>query len=264
MHNAHLADPLLWRFYRRALAKADRVICVSDYIRRSAIAHFPDHADRFSVVFNATDPATFRPYGDAARAAVAGLLEVEAGARYLLYVGRLVPDKGVHRLIEAFGAIHARDPSTRLVITGSSFVGDAARTAYQRRLARMAAPVAAAIRFTGFVPHAQLKYVYSIADLVLVPSIWQDPCPLVVLEAMAAGACVIATRVGGIPEIVDDGVTGVLVGADDAGALARAASGLLAEPARRAAIGAAARDKIIAGYTWDRLVDELERVFETL
>jgi spore coat protein SA len=63
MHNVHLSLPLLRPFYRRILAKVDAVICVSDYIRRQAVVHFPEYADRFQVMLNSTDPDLFKPYG---------------------------------------------------------------------------------------------------------------------------------------------------------------------------------------------------------
>lgn len=258
MHNDHLSARLFRPFYRRALAKADRVICVSDYIRRCATASFPEHAAKFVAIVNATDPQVFRPYGDEALDALKDVVSFDPGCRYLLYVGRLTEIKGVHVLIEAFRKIHATQPETRLIITGSSFFGGAAKTAYEQRLVDLAAPVADAIVFTGFLPHDKLRYLYSAVDAVCLPSVWQDPCPPVVFEAMSAGSCLVATRVGGIPEVVVDGDDGVLVEPGDAAALAGAVCQLLAEPQRKAQMETRAREKMLRSYTWERLVGELE------
>ena len=184
MHNDHLTMRLFRPFYRRALAKVDRVICVSDYIRRQAVVFFPEYADRFCVVFNATDPDVFKPYGDEAVQQLEGVVPVEAGKKYLLYVGRLTPVKGVHVLIEAFREIHRKMPNVHLIITGSSFFGGAAKTSYEQQLVELAEPVNDAIIFTGYLPHEKLKYLYSMVDMIVLPSIWQDPCPLVVLESI--------------------------------------------------------------------------------
>jgi spore coat protein SA len=261
MHNEHLSIPLFRPFYRRALAKADTVVCVSDYIRRQALRHFPEYRDKFTVLLNSTEPSIFRPYGAEAAERLRAVLPLESDKRYLLYVGRLAEIKGVHVLIDAFRQLHAQRPETRLVIAGSSFFAGAAKTPYIERLVEMAAPVKDAIIFTGFLPHDQLKYLYAAADIIVVPSVWQDPCPLVVLESMSSGTCMVATAVGGVPELVIDGETGVLVTPDDAGAIVRAVSGLLDEPARQQRIEQRARERILADFTWERLVADLHRIF---
>ncbi|MEZ0232238.1 MAG: glycosyltransferase family 4 protein [Methylophilaceae bacterium] len=264
MHNDHLCIRLFRPFYRRALAKADQVICVSDYIRQSALRYFPEYADRFTVVFNATDPESFKPYANEALNALDGIVEIDEDQQYLLYVGRLNPVKGVHVLIEAFRDIHVRMPNVRLIIAGSSFFGGAARTSYEERLVKLAEPVSDAIVFTGFLPHEKLKYLYSAVDLIVLPSVWQDPCPLVVLEAMASGTCLISSAVGGVPEVVENHKSGILVAPADVSALANAICSVLEKPDEKNRIEKYAREKIVKGYTWERLVDELQIVFGTL
>jgi spore coat protein SA len=260
MHNDHLSIRLFRPFYRRALIKADAVLCVSDYIRRQAVAHFPEFANRFHVILNSTDPNIFKPYGDEALHQLEGVIRIEPHKRYLLYVGRLTPVKGVHVLIEAFREIHRRMPDVHLIITGSSFFGGAAKTVYERNLVKLAEPVSNAIVFTGYLPHEKLKYLYSAVDVVVFPSVWPEPFGLVMLEAMAAGTCLVCSDVGGIPEVVESGIDGVLVVPDNPGALARAVCSALREPETMRQMESAARQKIVMAFTWDRLVVELERI----
>ncbi len=264
MHNDHLSSKLFRPFYRRALDKADRVICVSDYIRRCAAASFPEHAAKFGVVINSSDPEIFKPYGLEAVNALSGVVNFDPSCRYLLYVGRLTEVKGVHVLIEAFQKVQVRMPNTRLIITGSSFFGGAAKTAYEQKLVKLAESISAAIVFTGFLPHDKLRYLYSAVDSVCLPSVWQDPCPLVVFEAMSSGSCLVAARVGGIPEVVESGVDGVLVEPDDPVALANAVCNVLEQPVMKAEMERRARAKMLQSYTWERLVGELEAEFEAL
>ena len=264
MHNDHLSIRLFRPFYRRALAKADRVICVSDYIRRQAVAVFPEYTDRFSVVLNATDPDVFKPYDDEAIRQLQGVIKIERNRKYLLYVGRLMPIKGVHILIEAFNEIHRRMPDVRLIITGPSFFGGTAKTAYEQELVSLAELVNDAVIFTGFLPHEKLKYLYSAAYIVVFPSVWPEPFGLVMLEAMASGACLVASAVGGIPEVVENGINGVLVKPADAGALAHAVCNTLSEPELMRRMEITARQKIVANHTWERLVGELETLFGSL
>ncbi len=257
MHNAHLGIAFFRPFYRRALKKVDKVICVSDYIRCHALQYFPEYADKFTVVFNATDPEIFKPYGDEAVSQLRGLIDIQPDKTYLLYVGRLTEIKGVHVLIKAFITIHAQLPHTRLIIAGSSFFGGAAKTDYEQSLVELAKPVSKAIIFTGFMPHDKLRYVYSAADMVVLPSVWQDPCPLVVLEAMASGTCLLSTAVGGVPEIIKNGVNGLLVNANDAEKTAKVVVEILANSLLKTQMEHAARQQILAGYTWERLTQEI-------
>lgn len=264
MHNDHLSSRFFRHFYRKALAKADVVLCVSDYIRRQAVISFPEYTERFRVVFNSTDPEVFKPYGDEAWHQLKGVVNLESNKQYLLYVGRLTPVKGVHVLIEAYREIHRQIPDVRLIITGSSFFGGAAKTAYEQELVDLADPVSDAIIFTGYLPHEKLKYLYSAVDMIVLPSVWQDPCPLVVLEAMASGTCLVSSAVGGIPEILESCKNGILVNPADAHALARAVIETLSRPKKMLELETVAREKIVAGFTWKRLVSELETVFGTL
>jgi spore coat protein SA len=264
MHNDHLSMKLFRPFYRHALAKADRVVCVSDYIRRQAVAVFPEYADRFCVVFNATDPDVFKPYGDEAIRQLDGIVPIDPDKQYLLYVGRLTPVKGVHVLIEAFKEVHRQLPDVRLIITGSSFFGGAAKTDYEQRLIDLAESVSEYIVFTGYLAHEKLKYLYSFADMLVFPSTWQEPFGLVMLESMSAGTCSVCSAVGGIPEVLETNVNGVLVQPDDANELARTICKTLRDPKSMRRMEDNARHKIVANYTWERLVGELEIVFGSL
>lgn len=262
MHNDHLSLTALRPLYRHLLHKADTILCVSEYIRNQAIRNFPEHASRIHTILNATDPAVFKPYGDDARRQLADLLAFDPGRQYMLYVGRLTPVKGVHVLIEAFRLVHQKMPETTLIIAGSAFFGGAARTAYERKLAELAAEASQAIVFTGFIAHEKLKYLYSAADLLIVPSIWQDPCPLVVLEGMASGTCVIASSVGGVPEILDTGHNGFLVEPNDPASLAATMLDVLEHPDKLNAIGSAAREHVLARFSWDRLIADVRQFLE--
>ena len=258
MHNEHLSIRIFRPFYRIALKKVDKIICVSDYIRKNATQNFPEYADKFTVLFNATDPKVFMPYGKEALLQVKDIVAIEDDKTYLLYVGRLTEIKGVHVLIKAFEQINLRLPDTRLIIAGSSFFEGATKTVYEQLLVKLAKPTNQKIIFTGYIPHEKLKYLYSAADIIVLPSIWQDPCPLVVLEAMASGTCLVSSAVGGVPEVVDNGINALLVEAENVEALMQAICNILANPYAMHMMELAAREKIINKYSWERLVAELE------
>jgi spore coat protein SA len=265
MHNDHLGLPALRPLVSLLLQRTAMVLCVSNFIRDRARQAFPAHADRIHTVLNATNPELFaRQPVMGARADQALPLDLPASTDapfHFLFVGRLTEDKGVHVLIEAFKRVHRQHPQTRLMIVGSSFFADAPRTPYQDQLVEQAIPIADAIVFTGFLPHEQLRGVYAQADVVVIPSTWQEPFGLVGLEAMSAQRCVIASRVGGLPELITHERTGLLVQPDDVPALAEVMSRVVQDAGLRTRLGLAAWGDVQRRFAYPRLVQEVtERI----
>jgi D-inositol-3-phosphate glycosyltransferase len=175
------------------------------------------------------------------------------GPMRVMVVGRLVPRKGVDLAITALGILADRGHrDVELVIVGGS--GDAASAtedAEARRLmdAARAAGVADRVRLHGRVSQADMPTVMRTADVVVCAP-WYEPFGIVPLEAMASGVPVVASAVGGLTDSVVDGVTGILVPPRDPAAIADALGELLADPARRRALGRAGRDRMEHGYSW--------------
>jgi len=257
MHNDHLSSKLFRALYRKVLAKTDQVICVSEFIKRRAIQAFPEFEHKFSVILNATDPALFKPLLEQEEAAPE-LSFLKAGAKHVLYVGRLTEVKGVDVLIKAFGELYQRDASLRLIITGTSFFADAEQTPYVHHLSELAQPFKDGIIFTGFLPHKDLKYLYASVDLLVFPSVWDEPFGLVILESMAAGTCVVASNVGAVPEIIEHQHNGILIEANNPHVMALAIEELLDSPEKRHIISARARDIVSQRFSWNRLIAELD------
>jgi glycosyltransferase involved in cell wall biosynthesis len=203
---------------------------------------------RISVVPCGVDPTRFRPEGPTAR------------RRYphrVVSVGRLVPRKGFQDLITAMRSL----PDTELVIAGGPV--DVGSDPEARRLAEHAdrLGVRARLRLAGQVSRDAMPALLRSADVVAcVP--WYEPFGIVPLEAMACGVPVVASAVGGLIDTVVDGVTGVLVPPRDPSALARALHALLADEARREAYGLAGLDRVEVRYTWSRVAEDTERIYE--
>jgi glycosyltransferase involved in cell wall biosynthesis len=162
----------------------------------------------------------------------------------LLFVGDLSVDKGVGTLLEAYRLLDGPPP---LVLAGHPMPGT-----------EWTMPDGA--RWLGQVPHDEALTLFRSARAVIVPSIWDDPCPTVVLEAMAAGRPVIASASGGIVDMVVDGVTGLLVAPGEASALAQAISSVLSDPRAAQAFGAAGRDRA-REFTVSAVVERIERLY---
>jgi glycosyltransferase involved in cell wall biosynthesis len=138
------------------------------------------------------------------------------------------------------------------------------RVNYRAILKAKASSLKNHVTFTGSVPYLQMQKVYNSADILVLPSVCNEPCSLPLLEGMAYGLPVVATRGGGVPEIVVDGETGILVNRDDSSQLAAAISQLLTDDKLRTDMGQAARERAKL-FTWDRAAATIYRLYkETL
>ena len=181
-----------------------------------------------------------------------------AGPPLVGCIGRIAPEKGQLEFLQAAAQIRTAVPGTRFVIAGAALFPDRTALSYERQVREAAASLP--VEFTGWT-----EDVYGVLErlrLLLVPSMWPEPNPRVILEALAAGVPVVAFRVGGIPEIVEHGRTGFLC--DTAAEMARLAIELLnSDPARLCAVSQAARETWSARFTLPRwrqqMIEQVER-----
>lgn len=226
------------RLRQRALRRVRGIIGVS----RGILAVYPARlvgAERSRIVYN-LPPRVAVPAASAAEV-VRERLGIGPGP-LVLYAGKLSPGKGTLVLLESLDRIRATVPGVRFALAGK---GD------------MRVPVAADLRVLGVLSQPDLFALYRAADVVVVPSLWPEPLSRVLLEAMRIGRPVVATTVGGTPEAVEHGVTGLLVPRQDPEALARAVSELLLDPQRRERMGRAGAQRAERFFDEDRLVADL-------
>jgi glycosyltransferase involved in cell wall biosynthesis len=226
------------RVKQRFLRRVDGVVGVSqgilDIYRRSGLL---EGVRRVHAILN-VPPASAPPPGE-----VAALRERLAlgGRRIVLYVGKFSPGKGTADLVAAAGEVVRAFPDVLFLFVGE---GELEATApWVRRL--------------GPLPNRDVLALYPLAEVVVVPSVIPDALSRVILEALAAGRPIVATRVGGTPELVIDGKTGILVERNAPAELARAIAALLADDALRASLGAGARRHVTERLGADDSVERL-------
>jgi glycosyltransferase involved in cell wall biosynthesis len=164
----------------------------------------------------------------------------------LLFTGRLAPEKGLAVLLEA-----AHQTGIPLVIAGDGPL-----------MSQVRSQSSAGVSLLGRVPPQRVSELLAASAAVVVPSIWYENAPLSVLEAMACGTPVVASDIGGIPEIVRSGVDGLLVPPGSADALAAAIRTLIADPDKADEMGSAARDRVAKEFSPVRHVESLVRTYE--
>jgi glycosyltransferase involved in cell wall biosynthesis len=186
---------------RRVIAAVDRMICCSRFIANDVRERLGVVSEKIVVVHNGVNVENFRP---AAMPASAPMPATEDQPPRILFMGRVIPDKGPDLLIQAALKLHEQKKHFKLRIVGSAgYRAGNALTPYERQLRSLARPIADRVEFQASVDRGQLLREYQEAAIFCAPVRWDDPFPLTVLEAMACGVPTVAGRRGGIPEIGD-------------------------------------------------------------
>jgi glycosyltransferase involved in cell wall biosynthesis len=238
--------------WRGTALDADVIVACSESTRDGIRKRVRDES-RLTVIRCAIDCSRFADYRDAAPTFRE---EFGLGDRPVVTcVRRLVPAKGQHILLEAAKLVAAEVPEARFVIVGGRSAG------YERRLRRMRARLGLqdAVVFTG--QRRDIPRILAGTDILVQPSI-EEPLGLSAIEGMAFGLPVIASRVGGIPEVVTDGVTGLLVPPGNADELADALLRLISDRELRLRMGESGRERALSEFNLDAMVDRLVSVYE--
>lgn len=238
---------------RRLLRAADAVVCVSTALRASILDRLPDPPCPVTVVHNGVDPVTFTPVGRPVRR--------PGQPMRLLFVGTVEPHKGPDLLLRAVAAAQQQGagPFEVEIVGSARYDPSAPLTEYEQRLRASAEEHGLAALFTAFVPRHQLPSIYRSADLLVVPSVWQDPFPLVIFEAMACGTPVLTSGRGGTKEAGGD--VAWYVDPEDTAAFAGLLGELAAAPDQLEERSRAGLTRV-AGFTWGAAMTSLLRAAE--
>lgn len=244
---------------KRSLAAADRVLVNSHWLRRTVAEMVPEAAGKLRVIHLGVDIDRFRSPADPDSEQRRRLLREVRGwtdRTVVLFMGRLIPRKGAHHLLAILPKLAEAHPDVQLVIVGSPFYGSHRDTPYSLRLKKMARGMKRHVTFVPYVPYTKVPDWFLAADIAAVPSKPGEAFGLVNVEAMASGLPVVASRVGGIVEVVEDGVSGYLVDpANMEAELLERIGALVRDPNLRARMGAAGRRRVEERFTWDRTAE---------
>ena len=249
LHGQTTCSPMMDTIYGGILALSEFIR--DDYLKNSTLD--PKHA---YIWYNCVDTRRFCP----GPPPLALRTRLGFGARdfVVLFCGRLDPDKGIHKLMEALSLLPV--PQIKLLIVGSPFFGRTQQSSFLRKLEQQARALGNRVQFTGYIPNEDLPDYYRLADLVCVPTLVEEAAGLVAVEAMACGRPVLATRSGGMPEYLE-GSQAVLVerGENIADQLAWSIRMLYEHPALCAEMGAAGA-KRAKDFSVERYYNEFVRI----
>jgi spore coat protein SA len=250
IHNsiAHLGERPVFRSFI-----PDAMVFNSEAMRQEALSMMPYLKNTYTV-HNGADDALFYPRPGGASA--------NTGVPVVLYVGRLVAEKGVHVLIEAMKKLHERNVEAKCRVVGSSHAGGVKGqpTPYVEALHKSCPPN---VQFEGFRSGMGIAEEYRSSDILCCPSIWQEPFGNVNIEAMACAVPVVASRVGGIPEIASEGGI-LLVEPDSSDELADALQKLVVDVNLRDKIGKEGLASFQRRFTWPAIARQHREIAASL
>jgi alpha-maltose-1-phosphate synthase len=249
---------------RTAYEQADAVIAVSEGMRRDVLDCYPvlDPA-RVHVVHNGIDTVFYHP--DPARDAVRAA-GVDPDRPSVVFVGRITRQKGLAHLV---AAAHDIDRDAQIVLCAGAPDTPEIAEETEKAVAELSAARSGVVWVRRMLPTADVRQLLSAATVFVCPSVY-EPLGIVNLEAMACGTAVVASDVGGIPEVVAHGETGLLVHFDEhevekfRSGIAGAVNTLLADPARAAAMGAAGRVRAERQFSWEQAAERTVEIYRGL
>lgn len=234
------------QYLEQKVEAADFICCISFFARSQLMKHAAhNHWRKLVVARLGVDAALFRP----------ARLQRADGVFEILCVGRLTPAKGQHLLVEALSAMLESGRSARLRMVGDG-VDRYSLTALVARCG-----LGASVVFEGAVNQDRIRALYALADCLCLPS-FAEGIPVVLMEAMAMEIPCVTTHIAGIPELIRDGVEGLLVAPSDLDGLVDALSLLCDDPALRYSLGQAGRRRVLAQYNLSENVRTLADIFE--
>ena len=239
-----ISEPMCHAVMFDLVTRAGAVTAVSESLRAAAVRAFPDASAKTSVIYNSVEVALV----DEAKDVASNGLD----AKVVVFLGVLGKRKGADVLLDAWVDLvrsGGAPPPWTLVIAG-----DGPDKPALESIARDAG-VSDRVRFVGATARADIATLLTGASIMVVPS-RTEPFGLVAAEGQMLGRPIIASDTGGLPEVIQDGVTGLLVPVEDADALATAIVSLIAEPARRRSFGRAAHERAMLMFSPGRMADE--------
>jgi glycosyltransferase involved in cell wall biosynthesis len=244
----YLWDRLLFRF------SGTRIVAISEHIQRTLVDCYKMAPERIRVIYNGVNLARFAPVEMAEIPRLRAQLGLPAEGPWIVCASNLRPEKGISDLLVAARTVSARRADALFVILGEGPMLPRLQQETQHL------GIGRRVRFLGL--RSDVHRFMAAADVVAVPSIWQEPAGLVVVEGMAVGRPVVATRVGGIPEYLEDGVTGILVEPRSPEQLAQAILRLLDAPDEAAAMGRAGRKRVEEQFSMEGWVEDTIQLYD--
>jgi glycosyltransferase involved in cell wall biosynthesis len=238
-----------------AMRLPDKVVAVSEEVRQAENLRSRTESSKIITIPNSVPFQVFDNVNQSKVSRLRRNWDFDNGIPVIGTVGRFVEPKGYPHLLDAMVRIQAHLPDVKVLLVGDGVL----RRPMEEKAEALG--LSDAVIFTGI--RRDVPEILALLDVFVLPSLWEG-LPIALLEAMAAGLPVVATRVGGVPEVVVDGVTGLLVPPRDPEALSEAILTLLQDPDLRQKMGQAGQDRVREYFSVERMVKRTENLYASL
>jgi len=190
---------------KKIISESAGLICISDYVANEMTkgGQLKIEKNKIYIMYNCLNTDVFKPivYDEAKE--IRKLYNIPENKKIVLFAGRLCPEKGIAELLQMVQKLDRED--VVLLVVGSNFYKSQIISPYEEYLKQLCDPVKNKVIFTGYIDYENMPKYYAAADCVTLPSMWEEPAGMTIIEAMACGKPVITTYSGGIPEYVGEG-----------------------------------------------------------
>jgi glycosyltransferase involved in cell wall biosynthesis len=239
------------------LLGSDLIICASDHVSESVKKWYPVKKKIVKTVMNGVDASVFSPNAQE-RNKLRKRLSIEDKEFILMTSGSICKEKGHHLAIEALNILLKHNNDLKLIIVGD---GDY-RISLSRLIDRLG--LKSNVILTGFVPNESIGNYYNAADIYLIPTLRAEGLPFALIEAMSIGLPIIGSRIGGIPNIMEDGKEGFLINPGDINNMVSKVLILLKDRILREELGARARSKVLNELNTNKMVDKTLTILKSI
>lgn len=193
LHNSHI-----YSFDENTFNMYDKILCVSNYLKEELMKEHKIKGNKIDIWYNCVSDY-FINKNNYNLEIIKNNLNINQDDYIIVFVGRIVPEKGVDKIIDALKI--SKNNNLKLLIIGSSWFNCEDKTDYFELLEKKSEEIKDKIIFTGYIDHELIPKYMSLANMIILPSVWNEPFGLTIVEAMSLGKIVISTKKGGIPEI---------------------------------------------------------------
>jgi spore coat protein SA len=268
MHSTVFASPphILSHQMTEVSKKTTALITNSQYLRSFFVRKYSIFSHKVYAIHLGIDPTPFEQAKKQVESIQSWKTKLHIGEedQIMLFVGRMIKEKGLHLLLDVMPELIRRHPKVKLIVAGSPRYGKNDATAYLRKLHKQAMKLHQHVCFTGFIRPNQIPLIFQLADVVVVPSVWHEPFGRVNLEAMASAKAVIATNRGGIPEVIVHEKNGLIIPIHRYKTeLKQSISRILSDGELRRSFEQKGLE-MVKSFTWQKTAEQYMRLFQSI
>lgn len=244
--------------------RCEKFLCISQFMANDILSEHnpigPVRPEQIALLYNCIDTNKFRPIDKSGLTYSRNQFGLSDTDKVIVFAGRITWEKGIDKLLEALDFIQT--PNIKVLIVGAYMMKDEAKDEYAQKLHKLSSKHEGKVVFTGYIQQADIPHIYNLADIAVLPSMWEEPAGLTMLEAMACGIPTVTTKSGGIPENVGDAA--IVLERDEqlAQNIASSIDELLSNPVLYENLSKKGIDRVRSNFSLDNYLEKFVRIIK--